>query len=635
MTASKGQTASAEFAGCVLVACILTLVDFAGAAQRPLPPSSGGLLIAALAGVSLGAFVAATVLVARGALARRLRARVAGGAAFAGIVDALGLLVLAVYLQDPRVVAEPNLRMLVTVAALLVGGFVAWAWERFLTSRPTVDRVAAGCVALGALWAMGLLRWNGDVWFRLALHAVFAVAVTRCTLPWLRRVARPRAVGAVGVALACAVVFAWTVLLPGSAQARRAMYAESSHARAWCYAVERAFGATASGDARVIAVVPGARPNAAPPLHGAARGADVFLFSVDSLRWDAIRELRPLRDALGPHVEFSLAVSPAPATRDSLASTLRGRAASELVIGPAPGARGEILWRDPSPTLGHVLSRAGYRAVTIPTNNQADPRLGIHSGFDTVWTVNHDGVSAPLIRSPFKLSYTRGHEITPAARQLARDTPGPLLLWIHFMEPHYSYHWSPTEEGPRGIAAYRHAVRYEAELLAGLVKDLRAIRARPAVVSVFGDHGEEFREHGGEFHGTTVHAEQARVAFLLASPGVTARRVTTPVSTAALPATILDLLGLATPASMTVPSLPLASDTPWPTCAATELRSDYRAAVGYTMGAWRLLRNARHDFEQLFDLSGDPYEKRDLAEARPADLARARELARRCPGAPL
>ena len=617
----------ADLVGGALAACALTLLDVVATAGRSPDGAGVGLALLACAAWPLGALLATLVLVPRGLFVRHVRERMAGGVVCAGAADATGLFALAVYAQDPRVLADANLRALVLGACVLLGGAVGWGWARWLWPRPKLARVVAWLVVAAIPWALGQLRWNGDPWFRTALHVVFAVALARAVQEWaLAR--RGRHVVLAVAALALVGLLAWAVVVPRSMPARLALYQRASAARTWAYVVERVARPRSVAAPRPMRAV-NLLPRTTGAGHGVAPGSDVFLFSVDSLRWDAVDQLAPLREALGPHVNFGLAVSPAPATRDSLAATLRGRAVSELVIEPAPGARGEILWHDPSPTLGHVLSRAGYRAVTIPAHNQADPRLGIHSGFDTVWPVNHDALSVPLVRSPFKLSYTPGHEIVPAALQLARNTPGPLLLWIHFMEPHYSYHWSPTEEGPRGLAAYRRAVRYEAELLAGLVKDLRAIRARPAITAVFGDHGEEFREHGGDFHGTSVYAEQARVAFLLASPGVRVRRVTTPVSTAALPATVLELLGLAVPASMTVPALPLGGGAGWPTLAVTELRSDYREAVGYTIGAWRLVRDARHDIDQLFDVAGDPYERRDLSGERPSEVIQMRQLARR------
>jgi arylsulfatase A-like enzyme len=74
--------------------------------------------------------------------------------------------------------------------------------------------------------------------------------------------------------------------------------------------------------------------------------------------------------------------------------------------------------------------------------------------------------------------------------------------------------------------------RYDAEIAAA---DARSgpsstrVRARSpgAVVIVTADHGEEFGEHGGRYHGTTVYEEQVRVPLVMNAPGLLApRRVT-------------------------------------------------------------------------------------------------------------
>ena len=62
------------------------------------------------------------------------------------------------------------------------------------------------------------------------------------------------------------------------------------------------------------------------------------------------------------------------------------------------------------------------------------------------------------------------------------------------------------------------------------------------------DHGEEFGEHGGHYHGTSVYEEQVHVPLIVSVPGtLTARRIAEPVQT-------IDLL----------PTLPGGLDIPKP-----------------------------------------------------------------------
>jgi hypothetical protein len=356
-----------------------------------------------------------------------------------------------------------------------------------------------------------------------------------------------------------------------------------------------------------------ARPPApSSRARGTARGRDVLILSLDSLRWDIGGELRATRAALGPVAELTRAVSAAPATADSVPATLRGRPRRELVF--------EVS-RDPSPTLGTVVQRSGYRAVSVPTSGKIGPTTGVLSGFELLlvpgWTELRNAPFGPAVRR---------------IRQAARDTPGRLLAFLHVMESHYPYrHADGTVMGGMDLAALRGSVRDLDGALAALVRDFRRARGADPIVAVLGDHGEEFGEHGEQYHATSVHAEHVRVVLWLAGPGVPEGRYDAPVSTTALPATVLDLLGIDVPASMTEPSMlpALHGEAPWPELAVSEAVNGTRRLVAYTGRPYRLVSDVVHGVDLLFDVDRDPREQHDLSRRRPAELARMRRLARR------
>src|SRR6185503_12427125 len=100
----------------------------------------------------------------------------------------------------------------------------------------------------------------------------------------------------------------------------------------------------------------------------------------------------------------------------------------------------------------------------------------------------------------------------------------------------------------------RDVDRYDAEIAAadaGLGAVVATVRERRpnAVVIVAADHGEEFAEHGGRYHGTTVYEEQVRVPLVVSAPGLLPpHRVSAPVQLVDLLPTVLAGLQIPRPA---------------------------------------------------------------------------------------
>ncbi|HEX6276821.1 MAG TPA: sulfatase-like hydrolase/transferase, partial [Polyangiaceae bacterium] len=348
------------------------------------------------------------------------------------------------------------------------------------------------------------------------------------------------------------------------------------------------------------------------PLSAGARGADVLFVSLDAMRWDHADSVPSLWRELGPHVTFTRAVSPAPRTEHACAALLRGVPSRQVPNRESARAL---------PTIAEILAKHGYRTVQVPTHRYFGPGRWPNAGFELALTP--------------EFPETKRRRIVPAdsalneALDIARTTPKPLLLWVHLMEGHEPYRWRGGQ-GPASPEAQRRAFRDIDARVARFVREYRALRAeRPIVIAVFGDHGEEFGEHGGHFHSTRVYAEQVRVAFALAAPGLPASRVDAPVSLASLPATLLDLLDLPLQATFTEPSLLgcIAARGRCPTVAVSQMIV-FGRWIGYTFERHRLVVDPEHDIERVYDSTSDPLEKHDLAPAEPALLDALRDRAR-------
>lgn len=360
----------------------------------------------------------------------------------------------------------------------------------------------------------------------------------------------------------------------------------------------------------------GAQPQ--PVRTSAQRGVDlrdrdVLLISVDALRADLLRAYggvgrTPELDRLAAEsAVFLRAYTPAPHTSYALASLLTGKFVKPLVeLGQKLG--------DP-PTLPDRLRRYGYRTAAFYP--------------PAIFFV--DGASfEPLQKRGFGFEY-RKEMFASADERIAQldaylgevDPKRPLFVWMHLFEPHEPY------DPPAGVAHDNsERGRYEAEVrtcdrvIAELVRRFRAARPRATVI-VTADHGEEFGDHGGSFHGTSLYDEQVRIPLLWSAPGVVPARTTdVPVELTDLGATLLSTAGIPRDAHMRGDDLSAVlagADTAGPPFAFASI--DARHMV--TDGKLKLICAADGSCA-LFDLRADPKELRNLAGAQPAQVERMR-----------
>ena len=154
---------------------------------------------------------------------------------------------------------------------------------------------------------------------------------------------------------------------------------------------------------------------------------------------------------------------------------------------------------------------------------------------------------------------------------------------------------------------------------AALGQLLRGLRERQldddTLVVVFGDHGEAFGEHQGNFaHTLFIHEENVRVPYVIAAPGAIneAIRVTRVASVIDTAPTILDLLGLPAAAGHQGESLLR------PESRMALFYTDYSLGwLGLTDGCWKYLYEIDSRRSRLFDVCEDPGETRDRTKDSP------------------
>ena len=166
---------------------------------------------------------------------------------------------------------------------------------------------------------------------------------------------------------------------------------------------------------------------------------------------------------------------------------------------------------------------------------------------------------------------------------------------------------------------YLNALRYGDSALGALMAGIRdrGLYDRTAWI-VFGDHGEAFGQHEGNYgHTFQVYEENVHVPLIVAVPGRVARRQRSDrvVSSIDIAPTLLDIAGIAAPNSYQGTS---AIDD---NRRMATFFADYSLRLlGLRDGAMKYIRELDSGRSQLFDLRADPGETRNVADRYPEDV---------------
>jgi arylsulfatase A-like enzyme len=224
-----------------------------------------------------------------------------------------------------------------------------------------------------------------------------------------------------------------------------------------------------------------------------------------------------------------------------------------------------------------------------------------------------------------------------------RDETHPFFAFLNYFDVHYPYGGPPTYPKPAWdhggrIDEYDASVRYADDALGRLMQALDQRGLSPnTLVIVTSDHGESLGQHGLTYHGQALYRELIHVPLLVWYPGhIPAAKVKTPVTNAAIPATIMEILGARTQRNV-FPSSPLSAlwqtggRTDWPDPLSELARNDIadkedRTAAKLiptaTTGSMKSLVTPQWQFithetmgDQLYDWAMDPGESNNLIHA--------------------
>lgn len=271
---------------------------------------------------------------------------------------------------------------------------------------------------------------------------------------------------------------------------------------------------------------------------------NIVFIVIDTLRADhcpdygyPIDTMPNLRQLVQQSVLFKNVIAPSSWTKTSMASIMTAR---------DPFRHGVRGVQDVVPhqltTLAEGLSQNGYLTIGVNTNPWLKATFGFDAGFDEYETT--------AIQWP----YVRAQEVNKIALNLLKkhSPKKPVFLYLHLMDvhapctpkpPYYNAEpfripghdtvisdekldWLYRKEGlnapgvrERAIELYDGEIRTVDAAIIDLIGSLKNFGLdKNTIYVIASDHGEEFHEHGGTEHGTTLYPEVIKVPLIFYGP---------------------------------------------------------------------------------------------------------------------
>ena len=352
----------------------------------------------------------------------------------------------------------------------------------------------------------------------------------------------------------------------------------------------------------------------APSKPASAPGAHAVLVTIDALRADHLgsygygRSVSPHLDALAARsLVFERAYAQAPHSSYSLSSLHTSEYVHEVV---------ELARPLPDATLARAFAEHGYHTAAFFTDGV------FHTEGEKLTALRDSAFGFALFDHTNREAEQQTDRVLAEADRIKQRGEPPSLIWVHYFDVHEPY--QETTFGSSELDRYDSEILHVDRELARLLRGLDERFDRELVVAITADHGEEFRDHGGVYHGSTLYDEQVRVPLIVHAPGLVPGRVRTPVEVIDVAPTLLASVGAPIPTSMQGRDLrTLAPGAPAPTVVFSAVLTK-RMALRWP---YKVIADLRFGLYELYDLERDPEERRNLAGAEPERLEALRDLA--------
>jgi arylsulfatase A-like enzyme len=388
------------------------------------------------------------------------------------------------------------------------------------------------------------------------------------------------------------------------------------------------------GDAPLVAnpsaeTAEGDAPAKPSRTNAAAFTGNILIIAVDATRADRLGVAgygRPPGRSLTPNIDslarkgayFRRVWAQAPNTPRSFPSFVTSRYPSEIAWQNRTLNYSPLL--PSNHTFFEPMAAAGLRTIGIFSHFYFTPDRGISKGF-AEWS---DDGAKNIADSNKDIAAPR---IVPRVIERLKEAAAKnqrFVLWTHLFEPHSSY--MPHPEFPTSLSGlpglqekYDYEIAFDDLWIGKILKTLEETKlADHTAVVVFGDHGEAWGEHRVYFHGQDLTEEQIRVPLVIAVPGRKPVVSDDEVGLIDVGPTLLDLIGIAPPASLhgrsLLPIVDGGSLPPRPIFAEllpSTSTPDHQVVM--VDGANKLVHKVSARRFELFDLTTDPKQAKNLA----------------------
>jgi lipoteichoic acid synthase len=287
----------------------------------------------------------------------------------------------------------------------------------------------------------------------------------------------------------------------------------------------------------------------------------------------------------------------------------------------------------PSTCLAHLFEKQGYNTAYFMSQESSfenSPTILENLGYDRFYSPENMNTEG------FERTNYFGYEddimLGPSEEWLQENGDEPFLASYLTSAPHHDYQ-APQERYGRVnyteddlVNRYLNSVRNQDFFLKNLFDQYKELGLyEDTIFIILGDHGEGFGEHGRFQHDNTIYEEGLRIPLLIHDPKQFENGATLegPVNQLDILPTVADLLGYEIESGEYEGSSllkPLRKDRPFMFSCWNE-----KGCLASLKGTEKYIYHFDDQPEELFDLSKDPGERRNLAgQQRPEELEQRR-----------